>query len=79
VVNWGELAGFKHLDGSSYFAPVLGHGWLAIYLAFAFLLTWNVIAMEAAACYVGETKNRYSDHQRVCIRAVGACAPAVPV
>jgi amino acid transporter len=26
-------------------------------VAFSFLLTWNVIAMEAAACYIGETKN----------------------
>jgi amino acid transporter len=79
VVNRGQLAGFKHLDGSGFFAPAFGHSWWTIYPAFAFLLTWNVIAMEAAACYVGETKNRYSDHQRVCIRAVGACAPAVPV
>jgi len=61
VVNWGELAGFKHLDGSGFFAPAFGHGWLAIYLAFAFLLTWNVIAMEAAACYIGETKNPERD------------------
>jgi amino acid transporter len=30
---------------------------LTIYIAFAFLLTWNVIAMEAAACYIGETRN----------------------
>ena len=28
-----------------------------MYIAFSFLLTWNVIAMEAAACYIGETKN----------------------
>jgi amino acid transporter len=28
-----------------------------LYIAFSFLLTWNVIAMEAAACYIGETKN----------------------
>ena len=28
-----------------------------MYIAFSFLLTWNVIAMEAAACYIGETRN----------------------
>ena len=28
-----------------------------IALAFSFLLTWNVIAMEAAACYIGETRD----------------------
>ena len=61
VVNWHELAGFKHLDGSGLFAPAFGHSWFAIYLAFAFLLTWNVIAMEAAACYIGECKNPERD------------------
>jgi amino acid transporter len=57
VVNLGELAGFKHLDGSSFFAGMNGYNWLVIYIAFAFLLTWNVIAMEAAACYIGECKD----------------------
>jgi len=57
VVNWSELSGFKHLDGTSFFSPLYGHGWLTVYIAFAFLLTWNVIAMEAAACYIGECKN----------------------
>ena len=28
-----------------------------MYIAFSFLLTWNVIAMEAAACYIGETRD----------------------
>src|SRR5262249_56482514 len=54
VVNFGELAGFKHLDGSSFFASVSGYSWLQVYIAYGFLLTWNVIAMEAAACYIGE-------------------------
>ena len=40
---------------------LLGHGWLAIYIAFAFLLTWNVIAMEAAACYIGECRDPERD------------------
>src|SRR5947199_6359273 len=57
VADWTELKGFKHLDGSSFFSGMGGHGWLTVYLAYAFLLTWNVIAMEAAACYIGETKN----------------------
>ncbi len=55
--DWGQLSGFKHLDGSSFFTAQLGHNWLTINLAFAFLLTWNVIAMEAAACYIGETRD----------------------
>jgi amino acid transporter len=54
VVNFGELSGFKHLDGSSFFADVGDFNWLQVYIAYGFLLTWNVIAMEAAACYIGE-------------------------
>ena len=57
VVNFGELAGFKHLDGSSFFAPMSGYNWLQVYIAYGFLLSWNVIAMEAAACYIGECGN----------------------
>lgn len=57
VVNFGELFHFRHIDGTGFFAPQYGHGWLTLYIAFAFLLTWNVIAMEAAACYVGETRD----------------------
>jgi len=29
-------------------SPTSGYGWLSAYLAYSFLLTWNVIAMEAA-------------------------------
>src|SRR5271155_4701730 len=57
VVNFSELFHFRHIDGSGFFAAQYGHGWLTLYIAFAFLLTWNVIAMEAAACYIGETRN----------------------
>ena len=57
VVNLGELAGFKHLDGTSFFSSMSGFNWIQVYIAYGFLLTWNVIAMEAAACYVGECAN----------------------
>jgi amino acid transporter len=57
VAHFGQLFHFRHTNGSGFFAPTFGHGWLSISLAFSFLLTWNVIAMEAAACYIGETKN----------------------
>jgi amino acid transporter len=33
-----------------------GHSWF-LYLQFSALLTWNVIAMEAAGCYLGEVRN----------------------
>ena len=61
IADWSELKGFPQVDGSSFFSDAGGHGWFAIYLAFAFLLTWNVIAMEAAACYIGECKNPERD------------------
>jgi amino acid transporter len=57
VVNFGELSGFPRVDGSSFFSPIGDFNWLQVYIAYAFLLTWNVIAMEAAACYIGECAN----------------------
>jgi amino acid transporter len=54
AVHLNELTGFKHLDGTSFFSGMSGHDWLTVYIAYSFLLTWNVIAMEAAACYIGE-------------------------
>jgi amino acid transporter len=57
IVNFGQLFHFRHTDGSSFFASQFHHGWLTLAIAFSFLLTWNVIAMEAAACYIGETRN----------------------
>jgi amino acid transporter len=57
VVDFGQLWHFRHNNGTGFFSPLFGHGWLTLYIAFSFLLTWNVIAMEAAACYIGETRN----------------------
>jgi amino acid transporter len=57
AVDFGELAGFTQLDGSGFFSGVDGYGWFTVYIAYSFLLTWNVIAMEAAACYIGECKD----------------------
>ena len=57
VAHWGQLSGFHHLDGTSFFSSLGGHGWLTVYIAYGFLLTWNVIAMEAAGCYLGEVRN----------------------
>jgi amino acid transporter len=61
AVHLGELSGFHHLDGSGFFTSMSGYGWLSICLAYAFLLTWNVIAMEAAACYIGECSDPARD------------------
>lgn len=59
--DFGALSGFTQLDGSSFFSGLDGHGWFTVYVAFSFLLTWNVIAYEAAACYIGETRNPERD------------------
>src|SRR5436305_368372 len=61
VAHWGQLSGFHQLDGTSFFSGLGGHGWLTVYIAYSFLLTWNVIAMEAAACYIGECKDPERD------------------
>src|SRR5882724_1474473 len=61
IVHWGGLSGFHQLDGTSFFSALGGHGWLTVYIAYSFLLTWNVIAMEAAACYIGECKDPERD------------------
>ncbi len=57
VVHFGQLFHFRHTNNSGFFSGLFGHNWLTLYIAFSFLLTWNVIAMEAAACYIGETRN----------------------
>jgi len=68
VVHWSNLWHFHQVaepghaaSSPSMFSQMYGHGWLTIYIAFAFLLTWNVIAMEAAACYIGECKDPERD------------------
>jgi amino acid transporter len=57
VVDFGELWPFNQVDGTGFFSGLGQDGWFTVYTAYAFLLTWNVIAMEAAACYIGECKN----------------------
>lgn len=64
AAHWSELSGFHNLAGGSYFASTIapfGHNWFFVYLGFTFLLSWNVIAFEAAACYIGECKNPERD------------------
>jgi amino acid transporter len=59
--DWGQLSNFTQLDGSGFFSGLNGTGWFPLYMGFAFLLTWNVIAYEAAACYIGECKDPERD------------------
>src|SRR5437868_9929974 len=71
VAHWGQLSGFHQLDGTSFFSSLGGHGWITVYIAYGFLLTWNVIAMEAAACYIGEWKDPARD-AKIAMNLAGA-------
>ena len=57
VVDFSQLFHFQHVDGTGFFHSFYHHGWVTLSVAFSFLLTWNVIAMEAAACYIGECRD----------------------
>jgi amino acid transporter len=47
--HWSNISGFH--------TPVGVHENFTFIIAWMFPITWNVIAMEAAACYVGECRN----------------------
>ncbi|MGA8434961.1 MAG: APC family permease [Methyloceanibacter sp.] len=73
VVNLGELTGFRHVDGSSFFSPIGGFNWLQVYIAYGFLLSWNVVGIESAACYIGECANPDRD-AKIALNLEGAYA-----
>ncbi len=52
-IDWSNISGFSLPAGVT--------GSPAFYLGWVFPITWNVIAMEAAACYVGECRNPARD------------------
>jgi amino acid transporter len=41
--------------------PAGVHGSFALFVAWAFVMTWSVLAMEAAACYIGECEEPVRD------------------
>ena len=58
VVDFGQLWHFRHTDGSGFFSSRLRPRVADLVSSRSrSCLTWNVIAMEAAACYIGETRN----------------------
>ncbi len=61
AADWGNVFPFTQLDGSGFFSGLDGTGWFALYAGYIFLLTWNVLAMEAAACYIGECRDPSRD------------------
>jgi amino acid transporter len=51
--HWANISGFHLAKGV--------HGSLPLFAAWAFVMTWSVLAMEAAACYIGECRNPARD------------------
>jgi amino acid transporter len=57
IGHYHDLFSFAYPDGQGFFSSQFGANWFEYGMAWSFLITWNVIAMEAAACYLGETRN----------------------
>lgn len=52
-MHFSYLAGFHLPPGTT--------GSFALFMSWIFIMTWNVLAMEAAACYIGECHNPARD------------------
>lgn len=61
IGHYHDLFRFAYPDGKGFFHSQYGAGWFEYGMAWSFLITWNVIAMEAAACYLGEVRNPKRD------------------
>lgn len=53
TLNWSNVSGFNLPEGTA--------GSLGFFMAWIFIMTWSVLAMEAAACYIGECRNPARD------------------
>ena len=53
VIHWEYVAGFSLPDPSS--------GTFTFFICWIFIMAWSVLAIEAAACYVGECRNPARD------------------
>jgi amino acid transporter len=51
--HWSNLAGFHFADPKT--------SGLLFFLAWIFVISWNAVAMEAAACYIGECRDPARD------------------
>ncbi len=58
TIDFGNLNGFQ-MDPAAAYAGT--EATLPFLLGWAFIFTWSVLAMEAAACYIGECKNPARD------------------
>ena len=53
TLDWDNVSGFALPEGTT--------GSLGFYMAWIFIMTWSVLAMEAAACYIGECREPARD------------------
>lgn len=51
--HWSNLSGFHYADPKT--------AGVTFFLAWIFVISWNAVAMEAAACYVGECRDPHRD------------------
>jgi amino acid transporter len=61
--HWSNVAGFHFID------PKVGG--FTFFMAWVFVISWNAVAMEAAACYVGECRDPHRD-AKIALTAEGA-------
>ncbi len=66
----GSLNGFDNLSLSLSSSPIGTKGSWQLILGWAFIYTWTVLAMEAAACYIGECRDPVRD-AKIAITAEG--------
>jgi amino acid transporter len=57
----GSLDGFDNLSLSLSSSPAGAKGSWQLILGWSFIFTWSVLAMEAAACYIGECREPVRD------------------
>lgn len=58
AMNWGQIF---PLNSGLVTAPVFSMAWILAIYPWFFIATWNALAMEATASYLGECKNPASD------------------
>jgi amino acid transporter len=58
VVRWNNIL---PLNTGNVTAPILSAGWWSATFPWYTVVTWNALAMESTACYLGETKNPLKD------------------
>lgn len=61
-INWANIAGFPLANPHD--------GTLSFFMSWVFIMSWSVLAMEAAACYIGECRNPARD-ARIAMTASG--------